>query len=165
MKPFLPFQVFRAGLFSDVSAWDSYSLHILDFVELRVPSLISHKRRRALASHSRKSFIPVQPRGLADAFSPAGADRLLLSEAPAIYFIWHFFATGRGVFHFSCPPPFAGAGDGDHQPKKRYHHIVPEVGRKEKMLCKKNVSRETVTVIAQKLFHVPRRKFVSSWSN
>jgi len=100
MKPFLPFQVFRAGLFSDVSAWDSYSLHILDFVELRVPPLISYKRRRALASHSRKSFIPVQPRGLADAFSPAGADRLLLSEAPRSISSGIFSQQGVECFTF-----------------------------------------------------------------
>jgi hypothetical protein len=40
----IPFRVFRAGLFSDLSAWDSYPLRILDFVELRVPSLISHEK-------------------------------------------------------------------------------------------------------------------------
>jgi hypothetical protein len=34
----------RAGLFSDLSAWDSYPLRILDCVELRVPPLISHEK-------------------------------------------------------------------------------------------------------------------------
>lgn len=32
-----------SGLFSDLSAWDACSLCILDFVELRVPPLISHE--------------------------------------------------------------------------------------------------------------------------
>jgi hypothetical protein len=48
-KPFPPFRVFRAGLFSDLSAWDSYPLRILDFVELRVPPLISHEKNSALS--------------------------------------------------------------------------------------------------------------------
>ena len=30
------------GLFNHLSAWDSYPLRILDFVELRVPPLISN---------------------------------------------------------------------------------------------------------------------------
>ena len=33
----------RAGLFSDLSAGDSCPLRILDFVELRLPPLISHE--------------------------------------------------------------------------------------------------------------------------
>jgi hypothetical protein len=83
-------------------------------------------------------------RALAEAFSSAGADRLLLSAAPTIHFICDFFTTERGVFRFSFLPAFAGTGDGGTQPKKRYHYTVPEVSGKEKMLRKKNVSRETV---------------------
>ena len=39
----------RAGLFSDLSAWDSYPLRILDCVELRVPPLISHEKNGTLS--------------------------------------------------------------------------------------------------------------------
>jgi len=57
-KPFLPFRVFRAGLFSDLSAWDSYPLRILDFVELRVPPLISHEKTVPSRQSLQKGLLP-----------------------------------------------------------------------------------------------------------
>jgi hypothetical protein len=91
-------------------------------------------------------------RALAEAFSSAGADRLLLSAAPTIHFICDFFTTERGVFRFSFLPAFAGTGDGGTQPKKRYHYTVPEVSGKEKMFHVKQSA-----VISQKRFPAPEK--------
>jgi hypothetical protein len=50
----------RAGLFSDLSAWDSYPLRILDCVELRVPPLISHEKT-APSHQSLQKGLPPEP--------------------------------------------------------------------------------------------------------
>jgi len=51
---------FRAGLFSDLSAWDSYPLRILDFVELRVPPLISREKTKPSHQSLQKGFLSEQ---------------------------------------------------------------------------------------------------------
>jgi len=53
----LRFRVSRAGLFSDLSAWDSYPLRILDFVELRVPPLIIHEKTAPSRQSLRKKAL------------------------------------------------------------------------------------------------------------
>jgi hypothetical protein len=57
-KLFLPFRGFRTGLFSDVSACDSYPLCILDFVELRVTPLIRHEKTASSQQSLQKMLAP-----------------------------------------------------------------------------------------------------------
>jgi len=58
-RAFLPLRASRAGLFSNLSAWDTYPLRILDFVEVRLPPLISHEKTApSRQSHQKNPSAP-----------------------------------------------------------------------------------------------------------
>jgi hypothetical protein len=139
MKLFLPFRVSRTGLFSDLSAWDSCPLRILDFVELRVPPLISHEKTVPSRQSLQKRLHPYAPSGACRGVLLCGGRSAVVICSSDDSFHLRFFHNGAWSVSLFLSTGFRRNGRRRHTTEEKIS-LHRSGGERER----ENVSRETV---------------------